>query len=162
MDRPPLLSQSAQPENLHGTEGILAGTRVRTLDGDLPVEYLEPGDRIICRSGAVRVVSITTSLRRFAPVVRLPASTIGHHRPEVDLLLSPGQRVMIRDWRAASLYGSAVAAVPAARLADGAQVRHEITDLARVFTLHFAAEEVIFAEGLEIACSSVAVTSAPA
>lgn len=161
MDRPPLLSQSAQPDNLHDTEGILAGTHIRTLDGDLPVEFIEPGDRIVTRSGAVRVISISTSLRRFAPVVRLPASTIGHRRPEADLLVSPGQRVMIRDWRAASLYGSEVAAVPAGRLADGGQVRHEITDLARVFVLHFDGEEVIYAEGLELACSARTGISQP-
>ncbi len=32
--------------------GILSGTRVLTLDGELPVQFLCPGDRIITRSGA--------------------------------------------------------------------------------------------------------------
>ncbi len=161
MERPSLASQSAHPANLHGTEGILAGTRIRTLEGDLPVEFIEPGDRIITCSGAIRVVAVSTSLRRFAPVVRLAASTIRHCQPEADLVLSPGQRVMIRDWRATSLYGAAAAAVPAARLADGKFVRHEILDLARLFTLHFASEEVIYAEGLELTCSEMVATSEP-
>jgi hypothetical protein len=37
------------------TGGITQGTRVLTADGDMPVEYLEPGDRIITRAG-IRVL----------------------------------------------------------------------------------------------------------
>ena len=36
--------------------GMVAGTRIRTLEGLLPVEYLEPGDRIVTRSGARRLL----------------------------------------------------------------------------------------------------------
>jgi hypothetical protein len=153
MARPLNLPQSALPDNLHGAEGILAGTRIRTLDGDLPIEFIETGDRIVTRNGTVRVVSIIRSLRRLAPIVCLAASTIRHQRPDADLFLSPGQRVIIRDWRAASLYGARVAAVPAARLADGAHVRLEIAELAHVFALRFDRDEVIYAEALELACS---------
>lgn len=161
MDLPPRSSETASPPDPGGAEGILCGTRIRTLDGDLPVEFLEPGDRVITRNGAVRLMSVTTHLRRSCAVVRLGASTIGHRRPEADLMLSPGQRVMIRDWRARSLYGSASAAVPAARLADGELVRHEILSLARLFALHFAEDEVIYAEGQELACLALTAASQP-
>lgn len=35
-----------------GLPGILSGTLVLTLDGEVPVQFLCPGDRIITRSGA--------------------------------------------------------------------------------------------------------------
>ena len=35
-----------------GLPGILSGTPVLTLDGEVPVQFLCPGDRIITRSGA--------------------------------------------------------------------------------------------------------------
>jgi hypothetical protein len=66
--------------------GILAGSLVRTLDGILPVEFLEPGDRVITRSGARRVGSISVSRRRMLRMIRITASTQGHDRPEHDLL----------------------------------------------------------------------------
>ena len=62
---------------------------------------------------------------------------------------------MIRDWRARAIYGTPVAVLPAERLADGDLVRLEILAEARIFTLRFAEDEVIWAEGLEIACPAM-------
>jgi Hint domain len=132
--------------------GILAGTMVRTLDGILPVEFLEPGDRIVTRSGARRLASFSVVTRRHVQLVRIRASAMGHDRPDQDLLLSPGQPVVIRDWRAKVLYGTPVAAIPAARLADGEFVVTETHHNAKLFTLRFEDDEVIYAEGLELAC----------
>ncbi|MFP5479207.1 MAG: Hint domain-containing protein [Alphaproteobacteria bacterium] len=135
--------------------GLLQGTLVRTLDGVLPVEFLEPGDRVVTRAGARRLGSISVSRRRGLPMVRFPASTLGHDRPEQDLFLAPGTPVVIRDWRARAIYGTPVAVLPAERLADGDLVRLEILAEARIFTLRFAEDEVIWAEGLEIACPAM-------
>lgn len=135
--------------------GLMAGTLVRTLDGILPVEFLEPGDRIITRSGMRRLGSVSVSKRRKLRVVRISASSLGHDRPEHDLLLAPGQPVVIRDWRATAIYGTPIAAIPAERLVDGDFIREEILPEARLFTLRFAEDEVIWAEGLEIGCPAM-------
>jgi hypothetical protein len=132
--------------------GVLAGTTVLTLDGMLPVEFLTPGDRIVTRAGARLLTSISVVARKQVDLVRIRASTIGHDRPEQDLYLSPGQPVIIRDWRAQALYGVPVAAIPAARLADGEFVCLETHRDVRLFTLRFDEDEVIYAEGLELAC----------
>ncbi|MFM7334881.1 MAG: Hint domain-containing protein [Tabrizicola sp.] len=131
---------------------MLAGTMVRTLDGLIPVDFLTPGDRIVTRAGARRLTSVSVVLRKQVDLVRVKASTMGHDRPDQDLLLSPGQSVLIRDWRARALYGVAVAAIPVARLADGEFICHETVSNARLFTLRFDEDEVIYAEGLELAC----------
>ncbi|WP_374369719.1 Hint domain-containing protein [Tabrizicola sp.] len=132
--------------------GMLAGTMVRTLEGVLPVEYLTPGDRIVTRAGMRRLASVSVVSRKMVDLVRIRASTVGHDRPDQDLLLSPGQPVVIRDWRAQALYGVTAAAIPAARLADGEFVCLETHRQVRLFTLRFDDEEVIYAEGLELAC----------
>lgn len=133
-------------------QGMLAGTMVRTLDGLIPVEFLTPGDRIVTRAGARRLTSVSVVARKQVDLVRVRASTMGHDRPDQDLLLSPGQPVLIRDWRAKALYGVEVAAIPAARLADGEFICVESHRNARLFTLRFDEDEVIYAEGLELAC----------
>jgi hypothetical protein len=131
---------------------MLAGTMVRTLDGLIPVEFLTPGDRVVTRAGARRLTSVSVVLRKEADMIRVKASTMGHDRPDQDLLLSPGQAVLIRDWRARALYGVAVAAIPVSRLADGEFICRETVSNARLFTLRFDEDEVIYAEGLELAC----------
>ncbi|WP_294978176.1 Hint domain-containing protein [Tabrizicola sp.] len=132
--------------------GMLAGSMVRTLEGVLPVEYLTPGDRIVTRAGARRLTSVSVVVRKMVRLVRIRASSMGHDRPDQDLLLSPDQPVIIRDWRAQALYGAPVAAIPAARLADGEFICVETHRSARLFTLRFDDEEVIYAEGMELAC----------
>lgn len=135
-----------------GHYGLLSGTLVRTMDGLLPVEFLAPGDRIICRDGARRLLQITASQHDQITLVRVRASTIGHDRPDQDILLAPDQPILIRDWRAKALYGQEAAAIPAYRLADGEFILTETRKNICLFTLQFAEEEVIYAEGLELAC----------
>lgn len=152
MDSEAPFSRSAGGAGAEPQPGMLAGTQVRTLDGVLPVEYLTPGDRIVTRNGARKLVSISVQSRKMVDLVRIRASTLGHDRPEQDLLLSPGQPVLIRDWRAKAIFGLPVAAIPAARLADGEFVCLETHRQVRLFTLRFDEDEVIYAEGLELAC----------
>ncbi len=135
--------------------GMVAGTRIRTLDGILPIEFLEPGDRIVTRAGARKLAAVSILKRRAIDLVKIRASTVGHDRPENDLLLAPGQPVIVRDWRARALYGCDVIAIPAARLADGEFVLRETHTHVRLFTLRFAEDEVIWAENLELACPAI-------
>lgn len=152
MDFEAPFSRSAGGAGVEPQVGMLAGTMVRTLDGVLPVEYLTPGDRIVTRSGTRKLTSVSVQARKMVDLVRIRASTLGHDRPEQDLLVSPGQPILIRDWRARAIFGTPVAAVPAARLADGEFICLETHAQVRLFTLRFDEDEVIYAEGLELAC----------
>lgn len=157
MDTATRLSVLTEREAHAAPRGVLAGTQVLTLDGVLPVEFLQPGDRIVTRSGARRLLAVSVQRRKRVALVRIRAATLGHDRPENDLLLAPGQPVVIRDWRARALFGVAITSIPAARLADGEFVTTEQIAEARFFTLRFEDHEVIYAEGLEIACPAVEV-----
>ena len=152
MDAEAPFSRSAGGAGSPPAAGMLVGTMVRTLEGVLPVEYLVPGDRFVTRSGMRRLASVSVVARKMVDLVRIRASTLGHDRPEQDLLVSPGQPLLIRDWRARAIFGTPVAAIPAARLADGEFVCLETHRQVRLFTLRFDEDEVIYAEGLELAC----------
>lgn len=137
------------------SHGVLEGTRIRTLDGLLPVEYLQPGDRIVTRSGARRLVALSVQKRRSIDLVRIRASVLDRDHPEDDLLVAPGQGIVIRDWRAHVLYKQPAAVIPAGRLEDGEFVLREVHHGVRLFSLRFAEDEVIWAEGLELGCPGV-------
>lgn len=155
MDTVTHLAKLIETKTAPAALGLMAGTQICTLDGVLPVEFLQPGDRIVTRAGARRLVAVSVQRRKLAELVRIRTATLGHDRPENDLLVAPGQPIVIRDWRAQALYGCAAAAIPASRLADGEFVVTESRQEARLFILRFAGDEVIYAEGLEVACPAV-------
>jgi len=91
-----------------------AGTRIATTRGEVPVEALEVGDRVITRdNGIQRIVWI--GRQRFgtgrlaaqpalAPV-RIRAGALGDNLPERDLVVSPQHRMLLASPRAHLLYG---------------------------------------------------------
>lgn len=139
--------------------GIVLGTPVLTLDGELPVEYIAPGDRVITRNGMRKVVQVEVTRVENARVVAVARDTLGVGRPVEDVMISPNQPVMIRDWRAKALYGQDEALIPASRLCDGEFIRAEILADARFVTLRFEGTEVIYAGGMELVCPAVPVTA---
>jgi Hint domain len=139
--------------------GVIQGTQVLTLDGEIPVEFLEIGDRVLTRNGARVLKSIEITVVRHARMVRIGASTLGHERPEEDVLVPATQKILVRDWRAMALAGTKQALIAASRLTDGEFIRGEMLDLARIYTLAFEDDAVIYAGGLELACDAVVVTA---
>jgi hypothetical protein len=66
-------------------QGMLAGTPVLSLDGPLPVEYLAPGDRVVTRMGAARILSVEVTVIQHARVVRIGPDALGASRPEASV-----------------------------------------------------------------------------
>lgn len=136
-------------------DGLAQGTRVMTMDGMIPVEFLNEGDRIITRSGMRKLKAIEVSEYESAHTCKIPASVLGHDRPEADVTVGPATPVYIRDWRAKALYDRDQALVQAGRLADGEFIAIEQTpSAARFFNLVFDTREIFYAEGLEVASAS--------
>jgi hypothetical protein len=140
----------------HVTTGMAGGTVVLTLDGAIPVEFLDVGDRIITRDGArtLRAVTVTEAT---GSAVRIGARTLGHDRPEGDMLVGVDQGILVRDWRAKAMYGAAQAVIPARRMADGELIRVVGVEQTRFFALSFDAPAIIYAGGLELACAAITV-----
>ncbi len=131
------------------TTGFAAGTSVLTLDGAIPVEFLNIGDSVVTRSGISTLRSLSVAVVT-GVVVRIGCSTLRHGRPAAQLLVGVGQMVMVRDWRAKALYGVELALVPVGRIADGQLIRRETVTGLRLFTPQFDTLEVIYAGGIEL------------
>lgn len=144
-------------QEIFAEAGIVLGTPVLTLDGELPVEFIMPGDRVITRNGMRKVVQVEVTRVENARVVALSRDSMGVGRPVEDIFVAPNQPILIRDWRAKALYGRAEAMIPAARLCDGEFIRADILPEARFVTLRFEGPEVIYAGGMELACAPVTV-----
>lgn len=139
-------------------QGMVAGTMVLTADGALPVEYLAAGDRIVTRSGLRVLRGVAVQVVRRAALVRIGADTLGVGRPEGDVLVSAGQPVLIRDWRAQAMFGVPQAMIEARRLVDGHLIRAQSKTDVQVHLLQFDRSEVIYAGGLELGCAGQPVT----
>ena len=85
--------------------GLALGTPVLTMDGELPVEFIMPGDRVVTRNGMRRVVQVEVTRVENARVVAISRDSMGVGRPADDILVAPSQPILIRDWRARALTG---------------------------------------------------------
>ena len=130
--------------------GLCAGTIVLTLDGEIPVEHLSIGDRVISRSSGTAILRDIVITQAMMTPIRIKAGSLGHTRPDRDMLVSPDAQLHIRDWRAEALFGAPSAMIPARRLIDGEFVAEETTRVVTLFNLVFDRAQVIYADGMEI------------
>jgi Hint domain len=138
--------------------GFPADALVLTRDGELPAGHLTPGDRIITRDAGYATLHRMARARVTRRAVHLRAGSLGHLRPDADLILPAEQYVLIRDWRAQALFGRDRAQVPARALVDG----EFITDLGEqtldICRLYLGGDHVIYAGGLELVSPGIDVS----
>jgi Ca2+-binding RTX toxin-like protein len=83
----------------------LAGMRILTQEGEVPVESLSIGDRVVTRDGRaepIKWIGRRKVAARFAdPLtvwpVRIKAGALGNNVPSRDLLLSPDHAILVND-----------------------------------------------------------------
>jgi len=130
--------------------GLRADSITLTLNGERRVGDLRPGMRVVTRDrGAVPLARIGTR-RIISRVVRILAGSLGHNRPERDVILPAGQPILVRDWRAKALFGADQAIVSVARLVDGDFVRLEPAREIAIFDPGFDNAHVLYVDGLEL------------
>lgn len=133
--------------------GLCAGTAILTLAGEIPVERLRAGDKVITRDSGVAVLrDITVKQVEITPI-RILGGSLGHNRPERDMVVAPDAQLHLRDWRAMALFGRPSAMVPASRLIDGEFVAEEPTCMMTIHTLSFDKTHIVYCDGMEIAAS---------
>jgi hypothetical protein len=128
---------------------LVAGTPVLTLDGELPVQYLAPGDRVVTRTGATEILTVEVDVLYAAQMIRIAPAALNHGRPDCELFLSPAQPLALPEatGRTPAAPGCMVAAET---LAGQDFIRAEQVAEVRVFRLHFAEEQVVYAAGVEL------------
>lgn len=128
------------------TSGLIAGTLVEGTNGWLPVEDLRIGDAVQSYDGGLaRVVGLDrdwTSAEIGAYVVHLPGGALDNCS---DLMLLPGQNVLVDTLNDEKMTDDLVALIPAAAL-DGVfgASRLRIEKPLEVISPRFADDEAIF------------------
>lgn len=130
--------------------GVLSGSIILTLDGEIPVEHLLPGDRIVTRDCGTAILKSINRHQLRTRAVRILAGTLGDTRPDRDVLLPEAQQVLVRDWRAKALFGLRQTAVPAHKLIDGEFIISEGLQTMTLHELRFETGHIIYADGLEL------------
>lgn len=127
--------------------GLVAGTLVRTEQGELPVEFLLGGDMILTQGhGLVQLRATSVLEARAIDVVRFLGTVPGSD----DLIVPADQPILVRDWRAMVVHDRESILTPAASLVDDGQIRRERVAQVRLFRLHFDRPQVLFANGIEV------------
>lgn len=145
----------AATKTLSLNAGVCAGTTIMTLDGEMPVEHLKPGTRVITRDSGMAVlrdVKVTTT--KVAPI-RIKAGSLGHTRPDRDMMVAPQAIIHIRDWRAEALFGTATAMVEASRLVDGEYLAVQAVQGVTIYTLIFDRQHILYVDGVEMASADI-------
>ncbi|MFO6462887.1 Hint domain-containing protein [Jannaschia sp. KMU-145] len=127
--------------------GIARGSMILTAKGEMPIEQLKVGDRVITRERGMAVIRAIEAIE--APACTIRTDSLGLARPERDTTVAADQHVTVRDWRAKALFDADVAMVPARRLCDGKQIA--AFGEAAFFRLAFDGALTVYANGLETA-----------
>jgi hypothetical protein len=128
---------------------FVAGTLIRTPEGDVPVETLQPGDLVTTRDHGPQPLRWigSRSVRaegEFAPIL-IRAGSFGTHR---DLMVSPQHRILLRDAYAELLFGEGEVLVAAKDLLNGGSISRQFGGDVTYVHLLFDQHQVIYSEGL--------------
>lgn len=133
------------------------GTLIATDQGDLPIEVLEPGCRVLTQDGNYQELILPVSRivekqdlcknPKLYPV-RITAGALGAGLPKRDLLVSRQHRMVAQSPLVRRMLGAAAVLIAAIRLTDmpGIYVDHKVERI-EYFHLIFERHEVIYAEG---------------
>lgn len=128
---------------------FVAGTLIRTPEGERAVEDLRPGDLVETQDDGPQPLRWIGSRRvdavgAMAPI-RIKAGTFGNHR---TLMVSPQHRVLVRDVLAELLFGEREVLVAAKDLVNDRSVRAVEGGTVDYVHLLFDDHQIVFSEGL--------------
>ena len=150
---------SPDPVPQGGVICFASGTMISTPSGPCPIEMLRPGDRIDTVDSGPQPVVWTghrwmSGARLYVMPhlrpVRVRSAALGGGRPDVDLLVSPQHRLMLRGAAADALFGTPEVLVRACDMVGDAGVMIDQT-LREVTYIHIMLEahHLVLANGLE-------------
>ncbi|WP_223274980.1 Hint domain-containing protein [Tateyamaria sp. syn59] len=142
--------------------GLVSGTLILTSDGEIPVEYLSAGDRVITRNAGLVPLVATQSYRTTDEAVKIAAGSLGDTKPTHNVIIPAAQMVLVRDWRARAMRGAAQAVMPAGCLIDGEFITSLGPRQMTLVRLGLDAPHVIYADGLELSVPAMTMTGAEA
>jgi hypothetical protein len=143
-----LTLKDARQKTMARVAGLPLGTRVLTLRGEVRIETLAIGDKIIARSGAITIRNVQRESHDTRSMVRVSASSLGVDLPGKDIIVSPEQMFVIAEPAAD---GSLKSLISASDLIDGLTVCPETVQNAELVVLEFDTPTIIYAGNAELA-----------
>jgi len=139
------------------TTGLVAGTLLETASGWRPIEALTVGDCVQTLDGGLaRILHLTRRSLRPELETALLMLPGGQYDACSDLLLLPGQHLLIDTLDDAAMDGAPFALVPALALAGPTVRRHFAPTAVDVITPLFADEELVYANtGVLLHCPGI-------
>jgi len=143
----------AQPINVC----FVKGTLILTENGEVPVEHLKTGDRIVTKDsglqtirwiGSRRLDSIDLALNPdFAPIC-IKKGAIDGEQPSYDLSVSPQHRICVSGWKLQVLFGLDTVLVAAKHLVNGETIVQD-TSVSEVSYFHILLDghQIIYSNG---------------
>lgn len=135
---------------------LVLGTLVKTDRGDIPVEQLKPGFKVLTQDNGFQELVMVTSrivganeLQRNPKLfpVRISAEALGSGLPKRDLLVSRQHRMAVTSAIVKRMFGSETALIAAIRLTELPGIFVDDTvEHVEYFHLIFKKHEIIFAE----------------
>lgn len=130
--------------------GLLPGTTLLTLEGEMPVEFVSVGDKVITRDSGIARIEHIQRTKRMVHTIALAAGSLGHTRPESDAILAGDQMCLIRDWRARAMFNVDRALVAARALVDGEFIRDLGMQEQTLIQIFCDGPHILYADGLEL------------
>ncbi len=151
---------TATPSDAPSVICFTPGTRLRTEDGDVAIEDLGTGDRVLTRDNGPQEVLWSGHRRmsgaRFFAMpdqrpIRMRAGALGIDRPDDDLIVSPEHRILVTGRAAVDLWGEREVLVRAADLVGDSRITVDHS-LRETFYIHLMLQrhEVVWANGMEV------------
>lgn len=127
---------------------FVRGTRIKTAKGEVAIEDLAVGDRVLTLDNGYQAIRWIGSSRRqakgdLAPI-RIKAGALGNER---DLRVSPQHRMLLRGWQAELMFGDTEVLVAAKSLVNDTTILREEGGEVDYFHMLFDRHEIVFAEG---------------
>ena len=131
------------------------GALIQTPGGQVAVEDLLPGDRVVTSRGVLPLrwkgSRVIAPQHRALHLYRVATEALGPARPNPDLLLGPAARLVTRRARLKALIGEEAALMPVAALEDSETViRIRPVSAIQVFHLGFDGHVTFTANGVEL------------
>jgi Ca2+-binding RTX toxin-like protein len=127
---------------------FVRGTRIKTDRGEVAIEDLSRGDRVLTLDNGYQPIRWIGSTRRLAAgalaPIQISAGVLGNDR---DLRVSPQHRMLLRGWQAELMFGELEVLATAKSLVNDGTIRRIEGGEVEYFHMLFDQHEIIFAEG---------------
>ncbi|MEM6579026.1 MAG: Hint domain-containing protein [Pseudomonadota bacterium] len=130
--------------------GFPGQAHILTASGNLPIEHLQVGDRLITRNHGAVLLQGIARVTRWTDIVAFHRLAVEGAGGLITTLLSADQPVFLRDWRAPAMFGAEQAMVAAHRLIDEEFVTRRVPQRRVLYHLYLDAPGIVYVDGMEL------------